>query len=303
MNADHNLAKKTAARRTRFHLDGRSVKLDLRTNAVRGDLADFSLAGILFAPHYAKAEAMHCMGAAAFVRETGSHDARASSQLLPGETFHLLDVTGEWAWGFCDHDGYVGYVERAALGVGALIATHRVTARSAPLFATADIKSPVQGYLPAGSRIFGAVADNFLMTDAGAIHSRHVMPLTQDKTDWVAAAERQIGQPYVWGGRGAGGIDCSGLIQLALGQAGIKVPRDSDLQREGIGDPLPADAPLQRGDLVFFPGHVGIMLDAANMLHANAFWMTTLVEPLADVIARLKPEHDEPVLARRRVSL
>lgn len=303
MNADQNLAKKTGTKRTRFHLDGRSVKLDRRVNAVRGDLADFSLAGILFAPHYAKAEPMHCLGQAAFIREAGAPDARASSQLLPGETFHLLDVTGTWAWGFCDHDGYVGYVDRAALGVGSLAATHRVTARSAPLFASADIKSPVLGYLPAGSRIFGTMEDNFLMTEAGAIHSRHVMPLSEDKADWVAAAERQIGQPYVWGGRGAGGIDCSGLVQLALGQAGIKVPRDSDLQRDGIGDPLEPDAPLQRGDLIFFPGHAGIMMDERNMLHANAYWMTTLVEPLADVVTRLKPEHDEPILARRRVAL
>lgn len=303
MNADQNLAKNAGQKRTRFHLDGHSVKLDRRVNAVRGDLADFSLAGILFAPHYAKAEAMHCMGQAAFVREEGNANARASSQLLPGETFHLLDVTGAWAWGFCDHDGYVGYVERAALGVGATPATHRVIARSAPLFSSPDIKSAVQGYLPAGSRVSGEIAENFLITEDGAIHVRHVMPLSQDKTDWVAAAERQIGQPYVWGGRGAGGIDCSGLIQLALGQAGIKVPRDSDLQREGIGDPLDADAGLQRGDLVFFPGHVGIMMDASNMLHANAFWMSTVIEPLADVVARLKPEHDEPILARRRVSL
>lgn len=303
MNADQNLAKTIGPNRTRFHLDGRSVKLDRRVNAVRGDLADFSLAGVLFAPHYAKAESMHCLGAATFLREAGSAVAVASSQLLPGETFHLLDVTGGWAWGFCDHDGYVGYVERAALGVGALAATHHVTARSAPVFAAPDIKSPVRESLPAGSRIAGAVEGDFILTEAGAVHSRHVLPVGDFEDDWVAAAERQIGQPYVWGGRGAGGIDCSGLVQLALGLSGVKVPRDSDLQRESIGDPLREDAPLQRGDVIFFPGHVGIMADAHNLLHANAYWMTTLTEPLADVIARLKATHDQPVLARQRVSL
>lgn len=303
MNADQNMTKTIAPNRTRFHLDGRSVKLDRRVNAVRGDLADFSLAGVLFAPHYAKAEPMHCLSAAAFVREAGAADARAASQLLPGETFHLLDVTGGWAWGFCDHDGYVGYVERTALGVGALSPTHYVTARSAPVFAQADIKSPVVGSLPTGARIAGTAEGNFILTEAGAVHVRHVLPLGAFEEDWVAAAERQIGQPYVWGGRGAGGIDCSGLVQLALGQAGVKVPRDSDLQRESIGDALEDEAPLQRGDVIFFPGHVGIMVDAVNMLHANAYWMTTLIEPLDDVIARLKPDHDQPVLTRQRVSL
>ena len=289
--------------RISFHLNGRSISLDPRVNAVRGDLADVSLAGVLFAPHYAKAQAMHCVADAAFLRESGSGDAATVSQLLFGEVFHVLDVTGNWAWGFCDHDGYVGYIERSALTEGAPAATHRVTARSAPIFAEANIKSPVTGSISAGSRIAGEENGDFLMTGRGALHMRHVLALGTDKPDWVKAAERQLGQPYVWGGRGAGGIDCSGLVQLALGQAGVKVPRDTDLQRDAIGDPLADDAPLQRGDLIFFPGHVGIMMDSDNMLHANAHWMSTVIEPLTDVVARLKPDHEQPIVARRRITL
>ena len=289
--------------RISFHLNGRSISLDPRVNAVRGDLADVSLAGVLFAPHYAKAQAMHCAADAAFLRESGSGDAIAVSQLLYGEIFHVLDVTGNWAWGFCDHDGYVGYVERSALQEGARTATHRITARSAPIFSEANIKSRVNGSLSAGSRIAGEESGDFLMTDRGALHMRHVLPLDIDKPDWLKAAERQLGQPYVWGGRGAGGIDCSGLVQLALGQAGIKVPRDTDLQRDAIGEPIADDAVLQRGDVIFFPGHVGIMMDGENMLHANAYWMSTVIEPLADVVARLQPDHEQPIVARRRINL
>lgn len=289
--------------RIRFGLDGRSVALDRRVNAVRGDLADISLAGILFAPHYAKAQAMHCTGNATFVRETGSHEARASSQLLAGETFHLLDVTGDWAWGFCGHDGYVGYVERAALEAGALAATHKIVARTAPLFAQADIKTPVVGWFSAGARIAGEEQGDFVVTAHGAVHIRHVAPASKCRADWVAAAEQQLGQPYVWGGRGAGGLDCSGLVQLALGQAGINVPRDTDLQRESMGEELPDYAPLQRGDIIFFPGHVGIMMNGETMLHANAYWMSTVTEPLADVVARLQPDHQQPILKRRRIAL
>ncbi len=303
MNADQNIAGQLTQDRISFHLDGRSIALDRRVNAVRGDLADISLAGVLFAPHYAKAQPFHCAAASAFLRESGANEAPAVSQLLAGETFHVLDVTGKWAWGFCDHDGYVGYVEHAALAAGALAATHHVVARSAPLFASADIKSPVVAFLSAGARIAGETDGDFVMTEQGAVHSRHVMPVGAYEADWVAAAEKQIGQPYVWGGRGDGGIDCSGLVQLALGQAGIKVPRDSDLQRESVGEPIDVEARLQRGDVVFFPGHVGIMVDESALLHANAYWMSTLVEPMADVIARLKPDHEKPVLARRRVAL
>ncbi len=303
MNADQDMTGKLAAQRARFSLNGRSVKLDRRLNAVRGDLADVNLAGILFAPHYAKAQAMHCIAPSAFLREKANASATAVSQLLFGEDFHVLDVTGDWAWGYCDHDDYVGYIERNALSHGVAAPTHRITARTAPVFASTDIKAPVISTLSAGARVQGTIEGDFLVTELGSLHARHVRSLTDDKPDWVAGAERQIGQPYVWGGRGAGGIDCSGLVQLALGQAGVRVPRDTDLQRDAIGSPITAEDDLQRGDLVFFPGHVGIMIDATNMLHANAFWMSTMIEPLADVIARLEPDHEQPVLARRRIQL
>lgn len=303
MNVEKKVPFPAAGGRISFGLDGRSVALDKRVNAVRGDLADISLAGILFAPHYAQAQPMHCTGAAAFVREAGSHEARASSQLLTGETFYLLDVTGDWAWGFCGHDGYVGYVERAALEAGALKATHRISARSAPVFAEADIKTPVTGWLSTGAQISGEKQGDFVVMAQGAVHKRHIVKAEQCSPDWVAAAEQHLGQPYVWGGRGAGGLDCSGLVQLALGQAGIKVPRDTDLQRESIGEELPeGDEPI-RGDLIFFPGHVGIMMDGQAMLHANAFWMATVIEPLADVVARLRADHEQPILKRRRIAL
>ncbi|MEO8722528.1 MAG: NlpC/P60 family protein [Sphingobium sp.] len=291
------------ASRVQFHLNGRSVQLDRRIHAVRGDLADFALAGVLFAPHYARAEAMHVDASGAFVREKASSISTAVSQLLQGETFHLLDVTGDWAWGFCGHDGYVGYVERSALGTGALVATHQIAAIVAPVFAQPDIKSPVRSTLPCAAQVAGEVDGDFLSTADGFLHMRHVTPVGRFETDWVSVAERYLGQPYVWGGRGLGGLDCSGLVQIALGLCGRKVPRDTDLQRDGIGEPISEGTPLMRGDLIFFPGHVGFMIDDALLLHANAHHMTTVIEPLADVVQRLAPTHDQPIVARRRIKV
>lgn len=298
-----NNSRETAAsppERQSFRLNGRSTRLDPRVHAFRGDLADLSLAGTLFSAHYARAVEMTCVAGGAFVRDGTLPGATAVTQLLRGESFHVLDTTAEWTWGFCGHDGYVGYVRREALDA-LETPTHRVTALSAPVFAEADIKSRIVDYWPAGARFTASAAGEFLSCAEGHVHARHAAPLATLETDWTAIAQTYVGQPYVWGGRGHGGLDCSGLVQVALGRCGIAVPRDTDLQREAIGKPLADDAPLARGDLVFFPGHVGIMADGERMVHANAFRMATVTEPLADVIARLAPHHEQPVLARRRI--
>lgn len=291
----------TPRERKRFGLSGRSVKLDKRIHAVRGDLADLSLAGTLFAPHYARAVAMLCDAPGTMVHQAPSFHATAVTQLLRGETFYLLDVTGEWAWGFCGHDGYVGYVPRVWLEAPAEESSHIVTAPSAPVFTAPDIKAEIFQFWPAGARFAGIAEGDFIATDLGYIHRRHADAIGGTESDWAAVAQRFTGMPYVWGGRGHGGIDCSGLVQVALARCGYSAPRDTDMQRDGIGEPMAEGEPLRRGDLVFFPGHVGIMADGEHLIHANAHWMAVVTEPLADVVARLAESVEQPILARRRI--
>lgn len=300
MNAQTIPAPQAPPERIRFHLAGRSVALDGRVHAVRPDLADISLAGTLFSAHYARAIKLICCAPGTPLLDAPASTARAVSQLLRGESFHALDVTTDWAWGFCGHDGYVGYIRRTALDVHTE-PTHRVLARTAPLFASADLKAPILGFWPMGALFAGRAEGDYLDSGEGFLHLRHVETVDAMPTDWVAEAERHLGQPYVWGGRGHHGVDCSGLVQAALGRCGIAVPRDTDLQRDGVGTPLAIEAPLQRGDIVFFPGHVGIMTGETDMLHANAHWMTVMIEPLADVVARLRADHAQPILAVRRI--
>ena len=282
-----------------FHLDGPTRALDPRTNAFRRDIADVSLAGALFAPHYAAPMPRMAL-AATMMRKAAAHDSEAVSQLLPGEDFATLDVAGGWAWGYSLHDHYVGYVLADGLAI-AIKPTHRVTAREAPVFAGPSIKAPVTATLPFGARVRGTMGETFFESDAGFIHMRHVAPIGAFAADPVAVAESFLGSPYLWGGRGAGGIDCSGLVQVALAACGIPAPRDTDMQREALGELLPEGAPLRRGDIVNFPGHVGLMADETHLLHANAHWMSVVVEPLADVVARLHHSHDRPILSRRRI--
>ena len=283
----------------RIALTGPSRPIDLRVHAVRPDIADIEAAHLAFAPHYARARMMRLAAPSAPMLSAPDALARLVSQMLHGEGFALVDQQGDWAWGYSLHDHYVGYVAVDGLA-DPLPATHRVVAREALLFDAPDIKSAVRGVLPLGALLSGSEDETFLAMSGGYVHRRHVAPIDACLPDFVATAEMLLGAPYRWGGRGAGGIDCSGLVQLALGMAGIVCPRDSDMQMT-LGDEIPEGSALRRGDIVFFPGHVGIMADDRHLLHANAHWMAVTREPLDDVLARLIHTYDRPLLARRRL--
>ena len=279
----------------RFHLAGPSIVLDPRIHAVRRDIADIGLADRVFAPHYAAPHTCACAAGSAMLRTSPSDGATAVSQVAHGELFAVVDQSAGWAWGYGLHDRYVGYLRADSLGA-VQPATHVVAVAYAPVFAHAAIKAPVTRTLAIGARLAGEPDGNFIATQHGFVHSRHVVAAACAEPDAVAVAERLVGSPYLWGGRGDGGIDCSGLVQRALGLAGVAAPRDSDQQRT-LGREIGADEALWRGDLILFSGHVGMMVDGLRLIHANAHWMAVTVEPLDAVVAR-----GAEITARRRLA-
>lgn len=293
--------------RAKFVLHGPEEDFDPRVTAHRGDLADIELAGKMFAPHYAVAMPMRCSAPKAMIRKQGGKNYEAVSELLHGEDFNLLDVSGDWAWGYCGFDNYVGYVPVHALQHERKTEkpTHLVSARAALIFAEPDIKSGVLKRLPMGARIAcGDTTEDgkFLKTGKGFVHVQHVKKIgAATKGDHASFAEQLIGAPYLWGGRSGDGLDCSGLVQTVLTLCGIFAPRDADQQMADLGSELTEGEDLQRGDLIFFSDHVGIMIDAENIIHANAYWMQVSVDPLVDVISRFGEEIEQPVLARKRL--
>jgi cell wall-associated NlpC family hydrolase len=226
------------------------------------------------------------------IRSLPSPDAQQVNQALFGETFDVLDVQDGWAWGQLQTDGYVGWIVHTDLAAPAGPPTHRVRALRTFLFRQPDLKSPPLAALSlnALARVDAAgtgSAKRFVReTGGGWIFGEHLAPIGTWEPDFVAVAERFVGAPYLWGGRESAGIDCSGLVQSALMATGRSVLRDSDMQEATLGAPA-ADSSRRRGDLLFWPGHVGILLDEARLLHANAWHMATEIEPVAEAVARI----------------
>ena len=276
-----------------------------RLTPARPDVAAAWLAGRVTAERFAPGVATQVVRASLPLRPRPDATAEMLTELLYGEVFAVYDETD--AWGQAEADGYVGYVQAAALDRPGPKATHRVTAPESHLYPAPDFRAPPVSNLPMGARlaVTGGTEDGYLPVVGGYVPVQHVAPVGDRFTDFVATAERFLGAPYLWGGRTAAGIDCSGLVQVALDLAGVPVLRDSADQAAAIGDDLgrdPEAADVRRGDLVFFPGHVGIMLDEARLLHANAtVHMAVGIELLVDVRQRIRRDEGGEITAIRRV--
>jgi cell wall-associated NlpC family hydrolase len=283
-----------------------NAPFDHRRIPVRPDLAAEHLRGLVDAPRFVKGRKMRIIAASAPLRRSSQADAPLETEALFGETVTVYDESEGSAWAQLERDQYVGYLPSTTLGAPSA-PTHRVAALRTHAYPGPAIKAPPRMALSLGAQltIVGREGD-FAVTEEGlCVWSRHLAELGAREPDAVAIAELFLETPYLWGGRTSEGIDCSGLVQTALMAAGIASPRDSDMQEATLGEPLAIDdpsAPLARGDLVLWRGHVGIMRDPATLLHANGWHMKTVSEPLAQARERIAAHGGGQVTSVRRLS-
>jgi cell wall-associated NlpC family hydrolase len=290
------------------------LSFDPRVTPARGDLAAASLRGRVEAERFVEGERGRVGVEVADLKRQPRPDAPLETQLLYGETLTVYEDENGWGWVQADRDGYVGYVAMSALAPVGVAPTHRVVVNRTFVYPRADMKRPVLAALPLDGRVVvqdlesiegeKSIEGTFLrIADYGFVYAEHLAPIDVVAEDYVAIAERLAGVPYLWGGKSPLGIDCSGLVSLALSLAGHAMPRDTDMQ-ERRGDPLPIDAALAhlvRGDLVFWQGHVGIVCDRGMLLHANGRHMMVAREPLPEARRRILETTGLPISSCRRL--
>ena len=280
--------------------------MDRRLTPSNGRVAHVSLRGQVEVERYTEGEEFRL---AAVVTDLLSRDGARERQLLRGETFVVLDLEGGRAFGFAKKDGYCGWIDASVLvsapneGPTHRVSVARSYGKSTPGLKTMGRVTP----LPFGAQLkvldqedgWARVAwgDDVTPRDLH-VPEGHLAPVDTLESDPASVAQLFLGTPYLWGGNSSFGIDCSGLVQAALLACGIDCPGDSDMQ-QSLGQEV--DGPLQRGDLLFWKGHVAMVVDADRIIHANAHHMAVAYEGIEAAIARIETQGDGPVIARRRL--
>ena len=285
-----------------------NTPLDKRLNVFRPDRANVVLKGAVDATEYVTGSPAQVVASVVDMKNEPTETSEAGSQLLLGETVSVFEETNGWSWVQADLDRYVGYVPTQALGPLRDGATHVVVAPRTFVYSGPDLRHPVRMTCSMGSRLRIADSaqtrgtDYAVLDDGTAVIAAHMQPLSHRFEDYVAVAECFLETPYLWAGKSGFGLDCSGLVHLAALMCGHIVQRDSDMQAKTVGsaiEPGPDGTGLQRGDLVFWKGHVGVMTDAEVMLHASGHAMRVVREPLKEAVDRIAALYGKPTGYRR----
>ncbi|MCZ2203404.1 C40 family peptidase [Bartonella sp. A05] len=236
-----------------------------------------------------------------------SKTSEMQTEYLFGEEILIFEPEEAMSWSQSLKDGYMGYIDTTILSTPTTKQTHIVSVPRTFLYLQADLRGSVKSALSMGSKISVVEETEIrgtmysILENGQAIVSCHLNPIGYVFEDYVTVAQTFLLTPYLWGGVSGFGIDCSGLVQLSMMMAGHIVSRDTSMQQKTIGKQLAESDTLQRGDLIFWEGHVAIMVDHINIIHANGHSMNVIIEPLEKAITRIAMMHKYPVAKRRPI--
>jgi cell wall-associated NlpC family hydrolase len=277
--------------------------MDNRLHVYRPDLADARLKGQLEADRFVSGTAVQFMAPCTAVHRAPQGDSMQLTQALMGETALMFEEKDGWSWVQLDQDQYVGYVLSESLSATVRPITHRVNVVASLIYPKPNLKTQPAIFIPMNAKlsVIGEHGQYSELAAGGFIFTKHISADVA-QSDYVVIAEKFLNVTYLWGGKTQSGLDCSGLVQTALHACGISCPRDTDMQEKELGTSLQINDldGLKRGDLVFWEGHVGVMYDSTNLLHANGYHMQTVIEPLKLAATRIA-DSNKPITSLKRL--
>ena len=260
---------------------------DSRITPIRRDLASAAYKAIVKRKKYVTAKLATVKSA--FTPLYSNKGSKLSTQLLYGEECDVFETKNGWSWIQSRRDNYVGYTPTINLTRKIYKPNSKVISLRTVIYTKPDIKSVTKGYLSFNSlvEVIKIKGKYSLIKNLGWCPSLDLVKIKSSKFNHIDLSKQYLDTPYLWGGRDSMGIDCSGLVQNLHQINNRPFPRDTDMQELFVTNEVKYEKDLKAGDLVFWKGHVAMMIDNSNIIHANAFHMKTAIEPLSTAKKRI----------------
>ena len=221
------------------------------------------------------------------------------TQLLYGDAFKKIKKTGTWIKIRNDSDNYKGYIQNKLFSLKQKN-THKICVLCSNLYSEPNNKNKIKKKLSFGSKI--KVLNNkksFYKFDNLWIKKKDVKKINFKTKDNFRNIDKFINVKYKWGGKNFSGVDCSGLVQLFLNFNNKFCPRDAKDQIKYFKKKIKFNN-VKKNDLIFWKGHVAIILSKKKLVHAYGPLKKTTLMPLNKTVNRIYKTAKLKVVGIRR---
>jgi len=222
------------------------------------------------------------------------------SQLLYGDTFKIIKKENRWSKIKVIYDKYQGYIENKKFSSNENN-THKVCKKFAHLYLKPNSKNKIKKKISFSSRVkVIEKKGSFYKFDNTWIKKNSLKKNIFKVKDNFYYVKKFINVKYKWGGKHFTGIDCSGLLQIFLSFNNKFCPRDTKDQIKFFKKKVELKN-IKEKDLIFWKGHIAIVISKTKLIHAYGPMKKTIVMPIKETIDRIYKTANLKVIGIRRM--
>lgn len=234
------------------------------------------------------------------VYESKTVKSKVVTQLLYGDTFKIIEKSGLWIKIKNKQDNYKGFIKNKKFPPNHLN-THKVFKLYSNLYAKPNNKNIIKKKLSFGSKIkVLEKKGSFYKFDNLWVKKKDLKKINFCTKDPFHYIKKFVNVKYTWGGKHYNGVDCSGLIQLFMNFNNKFCPRDSSDQKKYFKYKIKLKN-IKRNDLLFWPGHVALVISKTKLIHAYAPLSKVATMPIKYSINKILKTANLKVSGSRRI--